>query len=475
MNSNAIPAKITSSDLYTRAGSNRLPELVVFSGNVFNGTEQFEDDPLASIDAYGKAVYSKYEEVERKEKFEGYTGDEMRVALAEVLNRIEGFVSRVVKTSPIDKPATRRVPIGYNKATGEMDYKVVPEGAASLPFRGNAWIRIIEDSSGTPYVAANVMRGDQTHLEGIFGFVRDWADTNSIYVNQAIDTNFQFIDLTKVDPTKVAMTEEMKLTINTYVNGPLMYRDALDAKRQDPKTAVLLEGPPGGGKTVTLSLCQAAAITRGGIVIHVDPAMGIYGLDRADKMATRLEGAGHMVMICFEDIENLAKESRPKMLEILDGAKAKNSRRIIMGTTNFIDRIDRAALRHGRFDHVLHCGLPDRSAFEQMIRVLIDADDLGEVDYDFMFPYFEGYSYATIANAASKVIRMAINRLEGDLTNFKVTTEDLVNAAKMVRRQHDLMQSPVELQPKDFEAHFKQIHVGGGDRGWQQRHQHPQR
>jgi hypothetical protein len=253
------------------------------------------------------------------------------------------------------------------------------------------------------------------------------------------------------------MTEEMRLTINTYVNGPLMYREALDAKRQDPKSAVLLEGPPGGGKTVTLSLCQAAVINRGGIVIHVDPATGIYGMERADKMATRLEGAGHMVMICFEDIENLARESRPKFLEIMDGAKAKNARRIIMGTTNFIDRIDRAALRHGRFDHVLYCGLPDRSAFEQMIRVLIDADDLGDVDYDVMFPHFEGYSYATIANAASKVIRMAINRLEGDLTNFKVETEDLVNAAKMVRRQHDLMQSPVEVQPSDFEGQFKQL------------------
>jgi len=459
-NTNAIPAKITSEMLYNKAGSNRLPERVVFEQSVYDGTKAHANTPMEAIDGFRDAIFSTFEETERSERYDGYTVDEVAVALNTVMRRLDGFVSQVVKTRPTDKPSTRRVDVGYNMTTGEMDRVVVPDGATSLPWRGNCWIRVVSDSDGTPYIKANVIRGDQSHLEGLFAYVRDWADANSIYLGQAIDTNFKFLDRTKVDPTKVAMTDMIKLTIDTYVRGPLLYRDALDAKRQSPKTAVLLEGPPGGGKTVTLSMCEFQVIIEGGVVIHVDPAAGIYGLDRADKMATRLEAAGHTVMITFEDIENLALESRPKFLEILDGAKAKFSRRITVGTTNFIDRIDRAALRHGRFDDILYCGLPDRAAFEQLIRVVIDPDDLGDIDFDFVFPYYEGYSFATIDNAASKVIRMAVNRLKGDLSNFKVTTEELVKAAQMVRRQHDLMQTPVEIQPRDFEGMFKEMMVG---------------
>lgn len=162
-----------------------------------------------------------------------------------------------------------------------------------------------------------------------------------------------------------------------------------------------------------------------------------------------------MVMIAFEDMEKLAEQDRAKVLEILDGASAKTAKRIIVGTTNFIEQIDRAMIRHGRFDDVLHCGLPDRSAFEQVIRVIFDADDMGDIDYDFAYPYYQGYSYATIGNAASKVIRAAINRLEGDLSDFKVTTQDLVDAAGLVRDQHDLMNQEVAKPQPFLDTYFK--------------------
>jgi len=233
-----------------------------------------------------------------------------------------------------------------------------------------------------------------------------------------------------------------------------MYGTALDAMRQDSKTALLMYGPPGGGKTVGVSLCEFQAIVAGAVVIHVDPSMGIQGLDRANKMATRLMNAGHIVMISFEDMEKLAVQDRAKVLEILDGASAKTARRIIIGTTNFLEQIDRAMIRHGRFDDLLYCGLPDRSAFEQVIRVVFNADNLGDVDYDAAFPHFEGYSYATITNAASKVIRAAINRLEGVITDFKVTTQDLIDAADMVRDQHDLMNTEVEVKPLSLDTAF---------------------
>jgi len=455
-NTNVIPAKITSEMLYQKAGSNRLPERVVFEGSIYDGTKQHAQNPMEAIDGFRDAIYSTFEETERAEKYPGFTMDEVAVALNTVIRRLDGFVSQVVKTSPIDKPSTRRVPIGYNMATKEMDYVVVPSGATSLPWRGNCWIQVGSMSDGTPYIKANVIRGDQSHLEGLFAYVRDWANANSIYLGQVVDTNFEFVNMTRFDPTKVALTDKMRVALDLYVRGPLKYMEALKEKRQDTKTGLLMYGPPGGGKTVAVSLCEFQAIVAGAVVIHVDPSMGIYGLDRANTMATRLMEAGHLVMISFEDMEKLAEESRSKVLEILDGASAKNAKRIIIGTTNFLEQIDRAMIRHGRFDDVLFCGLPDRSAFEQVIRVVFDADDLGVIDFDAAFEHFEGYSYATITNAASKVIRAAINRLEGNLTDFKVTTQDLINAADMVREQHDLMNVEVEKPLPYLDMYFKE-------------------
>jgi len=456
-NTNVIPAKLTPEVLYEKAGSNRLPERVVFDGHVFNGTAQYIDNPLKSIEEYTKSVYEMFEETERTEMYPGYTVDELAIACAAVIDRIPSFVTRTVKKNPMDKPSMRRVPVGYNMTTGEMDYKVVPDGATSLPWRGNCWIEVKATGDGTPFIRANVIRGDQTQLEGLFKFIRDWANANSIYLGQVVDTNFQFINMTRFDPTKVALTEKMQIALELYVRGPIMYADALKAKRQDPKTALLMYGPPGGGKTMGISLCEFQGIVAGAAVIHVDPATGVYGLERANTMATRLMDAGHLVIISFEDMEKLAKQDRAKVLEILDGAAAKSAKRVILGTTNFLGQIDRAMIRHGRFDDILYCGLPDRQAFEQMVKVAFDAADLGDIDYDFAFPYFEGYSYATIGNAASKVIRSAISRLKGDLTDFKVTTQDLVNAAELVRDHHNLMNEEVVAQDENLETYYRKL------------------
>jgi hypothetical protein len=449
-NTNAIPAVITHDMLFEKAGANRLPDRVKFDGPVFNGTRQYHQDPMASKLAYAEAIDSTFEWTERTEMFPGFTLDDLAVSANVALSRVEGFISQTVRRG-MEKPATRRVPIGYNMVSGEMDYVVVPQGATSLPFRSvgkqEPWLEV-GAHHGVPYIRTSILRGDQSYVEGLFQYIRDWAEHNSIYLGQVVDTNFTFVNMTRFDPTKVALTKKTETALRLYVRGPLKHMKSLLSKRQDTKTGLLMYGPPGGGKTMIVSLAEATAIAEGAAVIHCDPATGIDGLERANAMASRLMNAGHMVLIAFEDMEKLAIQNRAKVLEILDGASAKTARRIIIGTTNFIEGIDRAMIRHGRFDDILFCGLPDRQAFEQVIRVCFDEGDLGDIDFDFAFPYFNEYSYATIGNAASKIVRLAIDRLNGDLTDFKVTTQDLVDAAQMVRDQHDLVNvEPVKDLP----------------------------
>ena len=98
---------------------------------------------------------------------------------------------------------------------------------------------------------------------------------------------------------------------------------------------------------------------------------------------------GLKVVVAMEDMEKLAKRDRAKILDLLDGTSSKQNRIVYIGTTNFLDTIDRAMLRPGRFDAVVECALPDLSAFRQLVNVLIKEHDRGEIDYEEAFPYFE--------------------------------------------------------------------------------------
>lgn len=453
-----IPARISRADLLQRAGSNVPPERVIFDGSVFDGTKGFATQPIESIEAYKDAVVGTFEVTERYEQFPGFTMDELAVALDKVLNLSIDGVPQIVQIEPGSPPSTRKVPIGYDMKNGRMKHHIVPAGAMSLPgFRNlskkqQAWMRVISHR-GVPTLQAQVIRGDQGQLEGVFAFVRDYAAKFSIYLGQAVNTNFEYINMSKFKPENVALTDAARVAMQLYVQEQFKHPDELTLHGQSPKTGIFLEGPPGGGKTMLVSLGEYTVVVNGGTVIHVDPALGVDGLRHANSMAQRLLDAGHTVLISFEDMEKLAKESRETVLEILDGASAKLTRRIIIGTTNFVEQIDRAMLRPGRFDAVIHCGLPDLAAFTQLVQVLISEDKRGTINYEKAFPHFDGYSYATIANAVSIVIRSAIANSNSD--NIKVTTQDLINAALMVRDHHNLLQEPVAEEGPALESAFR--------------------
>lgn len=464
MNTTTIPSTINRRDLVAKAGSNVPPERVKFDGPIFDGTAGHQNTPIESVDAYKDAIYSTFEHVERTESFPGFTKDELAVALDVVLNLSAEGVPQVISRGPGEQPSSRRVPVGYDMRTGEMNYRVVPDGAMSLPGFRNlskkdpAWILVGVDSQGVPYLYSTTIRGDQAALEGVFGFIRDYASQHSIYLGQIVDVNFNFLNLTRFKVESVALTAKIEKAIQLYVESPFMDFERLDGHHQSPKTGIMLEGPPGGGKTMTVTLCEYIAVVKGGAVIHVDPSLGIGGLKRANDMADRLLQAGHTVVITFEDMEKLAMQSRAAVLEILDGGGSKTTRRIIIGTTNFIEQIDRAMLRPGRFDAVLHCGLPDLQAFEHLVGVLLAEKDRGDINYAEAFPHFEGYSYATIANAVSIIVRSAIVSNRGkEMDGLNVCTDDLITAAQMVRDHHDLLNEDVVVPGESLDSMFRQV------------------
>ena len=462
-NANAIPQTIGFGDLVKRAGSNVARPRIVFEGTVYDGTLANAKDPFAAIDGVKDAVMSEFETVERSQAYDGWTMPELRVALAAVLNRSDAGVPQPVSNDPSVTPGTLIVDVGYDWKTGAMNTLIVPKGEMSMPgFRsipGQKWqpTMRVAMAYGQPVLIANVLRCDQDAVEGIFGFVRDWVQHNSIYAGQVVNVNFEYLKLTDFKPENVALTEDIQSKLELFVTGPLQYHGALDQRGLPRKTGLFLWGPPGGGKTMVKTTAEYLAARMGAIVVEIDPALGIEGFEAANQRSMVLLESGYKMLIAMEDMEKLAQRDRAKVLDILDGTSSKGHRRITIGTTNFLEQIDRAMLRPGRFDAVEFCGLPDLVAFTHLVKVLISADDRGDIDYEVAFPHFEGYSYAFISNAVQTIIRAAINRAKGDLDTLNVNTDDLIAAAKSVRGHFDLMQQEVEVELPQLDAIFKQL------------------
>lgn len=459
-----IPASISTRDLIERAGANLATPRIVFDGHVYNGTAAHARNPFDAIEGMTDVIRADFEVVTRRLVLKGHTDAQVRMSTAAVLALSEEGVSVPVSNDPGITPSTKIINVGYDWKSGVMQTRVVPAGEASLPgFRSldiKKWqptVQVVANRDGDQVVLANVLRCDENGIEGLFQFISDHIKENCIYLGQVMDVQMDYMKMTDFEPRNVALTETLKSKIELFVRGPLEFHIANDVRGLPRKSGLFLYGPPGGGKTMAMSVCAYLSARLGAVVVVVDPSTGISGFKHAAAMTEVMLEAGHPVVICMEDMEKLARSDRAKVLDILDGTNSKGQRRITVGTTNFLEQIDRAMLRPGRFDAVEFCGLPDLSAFTQLCKVLIAEKDRGDIDYAAAYPSFEGFSYAFIANAVQTIIRAAIISAKGNLDELKVSTQNLIDAANSVRGHFDLMQQPVVVESPALDGVMREM------------------
>jgi hypothetical protein len=121
------------------------------------------------------------------------------------------------------------------------------------------------------------------------------------------------------------------------------------------KRGVLLWGPQGSGKTVTVQLLMNRLIARNGIVfLFEQPQIGMAVL----PMIRRIE-ADRPLIVVMEDIDELIGIfGEHDILSLLDGEKQINNV-VQIATTNHPERLGARILnRPSRFDERIHVGMP---------------------------------------------------------------------------------------------------------------------
>jgi energy-coupling factor transporter ATP-binding protein EcfA2 len=132
------------------------------------------------------------------------------------------------------------------------------------------------------------------------------------------------------------------------------------------KRGILLWGPPGSGKSVTVQMISKFVESNGGIAIYVvNPKVDTTGL----RLLRQIEPSRPVVVI-LEDIDAIISNyGESSLLALLDG-ELQIDNIIFVATTNYPERLDKRFInRPSRFDLVKKIGMPSHTARETYIKM----------------------------------------------------------------------------------------------------------
>lgn len=227
-----------------------------------------------------------------------------------------------------------------------------------------------------------------------------------------------------------------------------------------PSTALMF-GPPGTGKT---TFARAIASRLGWPFIELLPSK-MTGGDRS--IAGELRDAFAQVdvidnlVLFIDEFDELvpARESRPSSAgvvnELLKSIPEFRARpcRLLVCATNFVDTIDPAVLRPGRFDLLIGIGPPDAEALTALWEQAIAALDVdGTVDVAALAARSTGFTPGDIDLAAQRAAAVVFGRARAGEGSAQVGQADLEAALKRTRPSiSPEMQERFDVQLAEFQ------------------------
>lgn len=334
--------------------------------------------------------------------------------------------------------------ITVRTGAGPKDVVQVPAGQMSLPGVSDP-VQVGLHPQGA-YIMGNVKKKDRARLVDIANKARELLKTSSVYRGKSIrigvddDGNLnlhqqpEFIGLSRVKETDMIHTAETDALIKTNIFSPLKHTQACRDNRIPLKRGILLEGKYGTGKSLTARVTAKVANDNGWTFVMLDRALGL-------RAAIEFARTYQPCVIFAEDIDRAADredESVNDLVNLIDGVISKDMEIMVVLTTNFIDKIDRALLRPGRFDAVISIQTPDADTAIRLVKayareLLADDADLSEVG-----SLLDGQIPATIREVVERAKLSMLMEERGHLT-----VADLSTSAIGMKRHMELLDPPV--------------------------------
>ncbi len=261
--------------------------------------------------------------------------------------------------------------------------------------------------------------GQQTPAQGSFTSRSDTRyepgeDMSSFYTfYEANELTAGFESVIGLDEAKEAVTE--------YVINPIKYPDAYNYDFLSSK-CILLEGPPGTGKT-TFAKAVAKEIEQPFALVNVASLINCYvgetgkTIDRVfDSLRAYVEENNCGITVFFDEFDEIAKSRSgddkasqtavPALLRNLDGVK-ENKNFLILANTNCKESLDAGIL--SRFRRKIYIPLPDLN-----MRIRFFRDKLSQLEPE----YFGKLDLQQLGERSEGLSGRAITQICDDYLHF---------------------------------------------------------
>jgi AAA-family ATPase len=194
-----------------------------------------------------------------------------------------------------------------------------------------------------------------------------------------------------------------------------------------PMHRLLLEGPPGTGKTMTASVISSE-LSLPMYTVRLDGLLSKFMGETASKLRTIFETvASQRAVYLFDEFDALGGdrggndvgEARRILNTFLMFLEDAGSDSIVIAATNHRSILDRALFR--RFDAVLTYSLPDAQQAQSVIRKRLGSLVKG-VRLGGLVSFTEGLSHADLVKAAESAAKSALMRGDTAVTRKDIET-----------------------------------------------------
>ena len=226
-------------------------------------------------------------------------------------------------------------------------------------------------------------------------------------------SDITFDDVAGCDEAKYELQE-----IVDFLKDPESFKNA-GAKIP---SGVLLEGPPGTGKTMlakaTSNEAEVNFISANGSQF-IEVYVGV-GASRVRKLFEKAK-KNKPCIIFIDEIDAVGRsrsngaggnseqdQTINQLLTNMDGFDT-NDGIIVMAATNRADMLDKALVRNGRFDRKITVGLPDKVGREQIIDVHLKDKEIDKnIDMNMIYELTTGFTGAQLANLINEACILSV-------------------------------------------------------------------
>jgi cell division protease FtsH len=243
---------------------------------------------------------------------------------------------------------------------------------------------------------------------------------NSFPINKAEKTNVTFADIAGYESVKRQLIEYVD-----YLNNPIEFENV----GVTPTKGILLVGPPGCGKTLFAQAVSTESHTpffylSGADIEDKYIGSGAKNVAELFKAARKASEETGKAIIFVDEIDSVGysrslrtvpetNQTINKILTELDGFKEDN-KILVFAATNLLESLDPALIRSGRFDQIIHIGLPNFNERKLIIELYLNKkgnkvhEDVYKENYsNVMAQQTEGFCNADFKNMINEASKYA--------------------------------------------------------------------